>query len=172
MTALGARPALNLSMVIGATVTWWSCSSMTLLMVLLMYLFSLQATVLLALLQPAPETYELFDDILLLSEGMTDASPWTSFARLFCTIVPVKGWSNCRRQRHTGHDLRPLLVCRTHCLPWTSRGSNALLQQHGKSLLCTTCTVVQVHQYRASFCQASVVEAVSPYLVCHKAIAL
>ena len=29
-----------------------------------------QATVLLALLQPAPETYELFDDILLLSEGV------------------------------------------------------------------------------------------------------
>ena len=28
-----------------------------------------QATVLLALLQPAPETYELFDDVLLLSEG-------------------------------------------------------------------------------------------------------
>ena len=34
-------------------------------------LVSLQATVLLALLQPAPETYELFDDILLLSEGMS-----------------------------------------------------------------------------------------------------
>lgn len=33
----------------------------------------LQATVLLALLQPAPETYELFDDILLLSEGVTAA---------------------------------------------------------------------------------------------------
>lgn len=29
----------------------------------------LQATVLLALLQPAPETFELFDDIMLLSEG-------------------------------------------------------------------------------------------------------
>ena len=29
----------------------------------------MQATVLLALLQPAPETYELFDDVLLLSEG-------------------------------------------------------------------------------------------------------
>ena len=28
-----------------------------------------QATVLMALLQPAPETYELFDDVLLLSEG-------------------------------------------------------------------------------------------------------
>ena len=31
----------------------------------------MQATVLLALLQPAPETYELFDDVLLLSEGST-----------------------------------------------------------------------------------------------------
>lgn len=31
----------------------------------------MQATVLLALLQPAPETYELFDDVLLLSEGGT-----------------------------------------------------------------------------------------------------
>ena len=28
-----------------------------------------QATVLMALLQPAPEVYELFDDIMLLSEG-------------------------------------------------------------------------------------------------------
>lgn len=30
---------------------------------------SLQGTVLMALLQPAPETFELFDDVLLLSEG-------------------------------------------------------------------------------------------------------
>jgi hypothetical protein len=34
---------------------------------------SVQATVLLALLQPAPETFDLFDDIMLLSEGMSGA---------------------------------------------------------------------------------------------------
>ena len=33
------------------------------------YTHLLDATVLMALLQPAPETFELFDDILLLSEG-------------------------------------------------------------------------------------------------------
>lgn len=32
-----------------------------------------QATVLLALLQPAPETFDLFDDIMLLSEGAHNA---------------------------------------------------------------------------------------------------
>ena len=32
-------------------------------------LLPLQATVLIALLQPAPEVYNLFDDILLLAEG-------------------------------------------------------------------------------------------------------
>ena len=37
-----------------------------------------QATVLLALLQPAPETYELFDDVLLLSEGGTFFCPHTA----------------------------------------------------------------------------------------------
>ena len=37
-----------------------------------------QATVLLALLQPAPETYELFDDVLLLSEGSAFLCPYSS----------------------------------------------------------------------------------------------
>lgn len=32
-----------------------------------------QATLLVALLQPTPETYHLFDDIMLLSEGGCDA---------------------------------------------------------------------------------------------------
>ncbi len=32
-------------------------------------LFAMQGTVLMALLQPAPEVYDLFDDILLLCEG-------------------------------------------------------------------------------------------------------
>jgi hypothetical protein len=31
--------------------------------------FVLQATVLMALLQPPPETFDLFDDIMLLSDG-------------------------------------------------------------------------------------------------------
>ena len=35
----------------------------------------MQGTVLMALLQPAPEVYHLFDDILLLCEGKP--SPWT-----------------------------------------------------------------------------------------------
>ena len=34
-----------------------------------------QATVLMALLQPAPECYDLFDDILLLSEGGATSVP-------------------------------------------------------------------------------------------------
>lgn len=33
------------------------------------FVHQMEATVLLALLQPAPETFDLFDDILLLSEG-------------------------------------------------------------------------------------------------------
>ncbi len=60
---------------------------MTLLMALLMCLVPLQATVLLALLQPAPETYELFDDILLLSEGVAAACPCTSSPSLYCSTA-------------------------------------------------------------------------------------
>ena len=35
----------------------------------------MQGTVLMALLQPAPEVYHLFDDILLLCEGMRSPEP-------------------------------------------------------------------------------------------------
>lgn len=40
---------------------------------------------LLALLQPAPETYELFDDILLLSEGSLPACFLTGLSSLVCS---------------------------------------------------------------------------------------
>jgi hypothetical protein len=36
---------------------------------------SRQGTVLMALLQPAPETFDLFDDVLLLSEGYVVSYP-------------------------------------------------------------------------------------------------
>ena len=45
-------------------------------------------TVLMSLLQPAPEVYNLFDDILLLSEGETTPSECRSFAVHLPSIVP------------------------------------------------------------------------------------
>ena len=66
--------------------------------------YFLQATVLLALLQPAPETYELFDDILLLSEGVTAACP------ALPPLLPLRS-AKCkqvvqmRRWRRAGHAL-------------------------------------------------------------------
>ena len=45
---------------------------------------SLQYTMLIALLQPAPETFDLFDDILLLSEG--ESCSEISCSRCPCTL--------------------------------------------------------------------------------------
>ena len=44
-----------------------------------------QGTVLMALLQPPPEVYELFDDIMLLSEGMPGA--WAGLSRAYSLLA-------------------------------------------------------------------------------------
>lgn len=46
---------------------------------------ALNYTTMISLLQPAPESYDLFDDILLLAEGGTSL-PWLCFSCLFCII--------------------------------------------------------------------------------------
>ena len=65
----------------------------------------MQATVLLALLQPAPETYELFDDVLLLSEGGALSSalmPPTQSAVVLSVHLEIRasvaghGWAESR----------------------------------------------------------------------------
>lgn len=52
-----------------------------------------------ALLQPAPETYELFDDVLLLSDGAMGAT--------FCRAPDARFWLVFQE--------RPGILCRWHC---------------------------------------------------------
>ena len=89
---------------------------------LMMVLVFLQATVLLALLQPAPETYELFDDILLLSEG---ASSCVSSASYIASLFAVHNatcidWRQMRWLEPCWPLLEPPVVCRARRLPRTA----------------------------------------------------
>ena len=45
---------------------------------------ALNYTTMISLLQPAPESYDLFDDILLLAEGMFCPEPLTSVDKTLC----------------------------------------------------------------------------------------
>ena len=53
-----------------------------------------EGTVLMSLLQPAPEVYNLFDDILLLSEGIASAVSGCILSLCLTNVV------QCRHQRH------------------------------------------------------------------------
>ena len=58
-----------------------------------------------ALLQPPPEVYELFDDIMLLSEGM----PGSGAGRAICShavpsVLATERIHNAMRRWHMGHS--------------------------------------------------------------------
>jgi hypothetical protein len=53
-----------------------------------LYVVFEQATVLMSLLQPPPETYDLFDDIMLLSDG--------ALALPAPTIISIAKLDNCK----------------------------------------------------------------------------
>ncbi len=85
---------------------------------------ALNYTTMISLLQPAPESYDLFDDILLMAEGGTTL-PWLCFScllcivsacfcigfasllHLFCLCLPIHGYAEPAVQAKAVYSVNP-----------------------------------------------------------------
>ena len=78
---------------------------------------ALNYTTMISLLQPAPESYDLFDDILLLAEGMLCFAAKLPPARIIClgSVLAVTAHQVCLRSKsQTKKHPEQCRFCRSH----------------------------------------------------------